>query len=77
MLPEKIQILENLETARSENNKKRITFNAKAQSNRKNPKLDDEIKNLSLKITESEFAKKINKAENFLKMEILKMQKTS
>ena len=35
VLPEKIQILENLETARSENNKKRITFNAKAQSNRK------------------------------------------
>ena len=68
VLPEKIQILENLETARSENNKKKeLIFMQKLSQIEKNPKLDDEIKNLSLKISESEFAKKINKAEKFFK----------
>ena len=68
VLPEKIQILENLETARSENNKKKeLILMQKLSQIEKNPKLDDEIKNLSLKISESEFAKKINKAEKFFK----------
>ena len=68
VLPEKIQILENLETARNENNKKKeLLLMQKLSQIEKDPKLDDEIKNLSLKISESEFAKKINKAEKFFK----------
>ena len=68
VLPEKIQILENLETARNENNKKKeLLLMQKLSQIEKNPKLDDEIKNLSLTIAETEFAKKINKAEKFFK----------
>ena len=68
VLPEKIQILESLETARKENNKKKeLILMQKLSQIEKNPKLDDEIKNLRLKIAESEFAKKINKAEKFFK----------
>jgi len=67
-LPEKIQILESLEAARNENNKKKeLLLMQKLSQIEKNPKLDNEIKNLSLKIAESEFAKKINKAEKFFK----------
>ena len=68
VLPEKIQILESLETARKENNKKKeLILMQKLSQIEKNPKLDDEIKNLRLKIAESEFAKIINKAEKFFK----------
>ena len=67
-LPEKIQILNNLETARNENNKKKeLLLMQRLSQIEDNAKLDDEIKNLSLTIAETEFAKKINKAEKSFK----------
>ncbi len=68
VLPEKIQILESLETARSENNKKKeLLLMQKLSQIERNTELDDEIKNLSLTIAKLEFAKKMNKAEKFFK----------
>ncbi len=68
VLPEKIQILESLETARSENNKKKeLLLMQKLSQIENNSELDNEIKNLSLTIAKSEFAKKMNKAEKLFK----------
>lgn len=67
-LPKKIQILKSLDTARSENNKKKelVLMEMLSQID-KNPKLDKEIKNLSMRLVKLEFEKNMNKAEKFIK----------
>lgn len=67
-LPKKIHILKSLETARSENNKKKeLVLMERLRQIEDNPKLDKEIKNLSLELGKLQFEKNMSKAEKFFK----------
>ena len=68
ILPKKIKILTNIETARIENNKKKeLEYLQDLRALQEDPELDIQIKNLNNSIVRLDYQEKISNMEKFLK----------
>lgn len=68
IIPKKIKILQNIQTARIENNKKKeLEFLRELSKIQNDPELDIQIRKLSNSIIELDYQKSISRVDNFLK----------